>query len=198
MTITTYNVVYYFFIIVITLTSVVIMFCPQLFPISSIRLIRGGIAPFCQTWMRYILRSHILRIGKNPQGSGSKHSRRKDSECDFLLGFHCISSMKTAARPVYIPKTQKSYLPHIYRAWRSLAQSPVPVSNLHAPYIGSFLKYTGIISSILHPLTPVSAVWFASGYSIPYPTYPVNQILQNSYISPHFTNCSHSICTKRL
>ena len=164
MTITTYNVVYYFFIIVITLTSVVIMFCPQLFPISSIRLIRGGIAPLCQTWMRYILRSHILRIGKNPQGSGSKHSRRKRSECDFLLCFHCISSMKTAARPVYIPKTQKSYLPHIYRAWRSLSQSPVPVSNLHAPCIGSFLKYAGIISSILHPLTPVSAVWLACVY----------------------------------
>ena len=72
------------------------------------------------------------------------------------------------------------------------------LSDSHAPCIGSFLKYAGIISSILHPLTPVSAVWFASGYSIPYPTYPVNQILQNSYISPHFTNCSHSICTKRL
>ena len=72
------------------------------------------------------------------------------------------------------------------------------LSDSHAPRIGSFLKYAGIISSILRRLTPVSVVWLASGYSIPYPTYPVNQILQNSYISPHFTNCSHSICTKRL
>ena len=140
---------------------------PKFICFNDMFVCRKCAARLCAFSNHLIQRSHIMRIGKNPQGSGSKHSRRKRSECDFLLGFHCISSMKTAARPVHIPKTQKSYLPHIYRAWRSLSQSPVPVSNLHAPCIGSFLKYAGIISSILHPLTPVSAVWLASGHSIP-------------------------------
>ena len=137
---------------------------PKFICFNDMFVCRKCAARLCAFSNHLIQRSHIMRIGKNPQGSGSKHSRRKRSECDFLLCFHCISSMKTAARPVYIPKTQKSYLPHIYRAWRSLSQSPVPVSNLHAPCIGSFLKYAGIISSILHPLTPVSAVWLACVY----------------------------------
>ena len=41
------------------------------------------------------------------------------------------------------------------------------LSDSHAPHIGSFLKYAGIISSILRRLCPVSVVWFASGHSIP-------------------------------
>ena len=53
-----------------------------------------------------------------------------------------------------------------YRAWRSLSQGLPNLSNLHAPYRGSFLKYAGIISSVLRLSSPVW-VWLWAQYTIP-------------------------------
>lgn len=54
-----------------------------------------------------------------------------------------------------------------YRAWRSLSQGLPNLSNLHAPYRGSFLKYAGIISSAsVYPLRYGSQKCFWVQYTI--------------------------------
>ena len=80
---------------------------PKFICFNDMFVCRKCAARLCAFSNHLIQRSHIMRIGKNPQGSGSKHSRRKRSECDFLLGFHCISSMKTFARPGVYPQNAK-------------------------------------------------------------------------------------------
>ena len=119
-----------------------------------------ALTPIYQTWSRDILRRNICCIRNSRQYS--HHSRRKRSECDFLLCFHLyILHENIRASGVY---PQNAKVVPVYRAWRSLSQSPAPVSNLHAPCIGSFLKYAGTISSILRRLCPVSVVWLACLY----------------------------------
>lgn len=80
---------------------------PKFICFNDMFVCRKCAARLCAFSNHLIQRSHIMRIGKNPHGSGSKHSRRKRSECDFLLCFHCISSMKTFARPGVYPQNAK-------------------------------------------------------------------------------------------